>query len=155
MVVHRAIGRSTGPATRSRSGRAAGPGRPGPLSALLLGLLLSISVVATSFDLHSHAAHDADHAIAAGADHGELPVFSGASHPHQAPHVETSGRMVTFRCPVCLLHFQSLGDADRHAPGARLPSATGRVRASTASLLRDPLRHSGGSRGPPSSLTIA
>lgn len=151
MVVHRAIARSG----RSPSGRAARAGRPGTLQVLLLALLLSVSFVATSFDLHPHAAHDADHAIAAGADHGELPVFSGAAHPHQAPHVETSGQMVTFRCPVCLLHFQSLGDADRHAPGARLPSATGRVRASTASLLRDPLRHSGGSRGPPSSLTIA
>lgn len=144
MVAYRITGRSNG-----RSSRPAPAGRVGLVPVLLVGLLLTFTLVATSFDLHPHAAHDADHAVAAAAHHGDLPVFSGASHPHQAPHVEGSGRIVTFRCPVCLLHFQSLGDADHYATGARVPTASGRVRAPAVPLRRAPVRHSGGSRAPP------
>ncbi len=115
---------------------------------MLLGLLLTLTLTATSFDLHPQASHDAEHAVV-GADHADLPVYSGASHPNQAPHVEGSGRVVTLRCPLCLLHFQSLGDADLHAPGARLPAEPDRVRAPAAPLRRDPVRHFGGSRAPP------
>jgi len=144
----RAIGRSKGP----RTGRPSASVRPSALSVGLVGLLLTFTLVATSFDLHPHANHDADQPHATGADHGDLPVFSGASHPHQAPHVETSGQVVSFHCPVCLLHFQSLGDADRHAPGARVPAATGRVSAASTHLRRAPIRHAGGSRAPPFSV---
>jgi|GEM_PF-1991641 len=139
--MHRTIRRSWG--------RPWNPKRPGNVQVLLCGLLLAISLVSTSFDVHPHSAQDADHAVTAGGDHGELPVFSGASHPHQGPHMEPSGQRVTPHCPACLLHLQSQVDADHRAPIATVLSAHDRVRVPAPLHHGDPNRLPGGSRAPP------
>ncbi|HUP43008.1 MAG TPA: hypothetical protein VM599_07340 [Thermoanaerobaculia bacterium] len=100
-----------------------------------------------SFEIHPHQEGKAAE-LGYHAAQGDT-IFAGASHPRAAPHMEPPGAEVTFRCPVCLLHLQSGGEAPARALPARPPSQSplrapsGEVLPAAATL------QPGGSRAPP------
>ena len=115
-------------------------------TAATLALAL-LAAVTGSFELHPH-----QEGMGAGLGHhaaqGET-LFAGASHPGAAPHMEPPGTEVTFRCPVCLLHLHSAGEAPARALPARPPSPSP-LRAPSGEVLPSAAtRQPGGSRAPP------
>lgn len=111
-------------------------------------LALALLAAATgSLELHPHRegmAADLGHHGAEGDT-----LFTGASHPGAAPHMEPPGTEVTFRCPVCLLHLHSAGEAPARALAAR-PPAPAPLRAPAGEVLPSAAaRQPGGSRAPP------
>jgi hypothetical protein len=114
-----------------------------PGTHLLIQPLLIAALIVGSFDLHPHA----EHPVPVDPD---VPVLSGASHPHEAPHVEDAGQAVTVRCPACLLHLQSQASTGQTSPGTVLPAPSGTARVGNPPTLLDAVRLSGGSRAPPS-----
>lgn len=128
------------------------PPAPGPVrrARLRTAATLALALLATvtgSFEVHPHEeglAADLGHHAAQGDT-----LLLGASHPGAAPHVEPPGREVTFRCPVCLLHLQSAGEAPARALAARPPSPS-TLRAPSGVVLPSPAAlQPGGSRAPP------
>lgn len=113
------------------------------LPTALLAALATTALVAGSFDLHPHAEHPAP------VDH-DVPVYSGAAHPHQPPHVEDAGDALAVRCPACLLHLQTQASTDRVSPGTTPPTPSGNTLTAELSVVPGAVRLSGGSRAPPS-----
>lgn len=117
------------------------PGRSLRSSALVC-LLATAALLVTSFDLHPHT--DLRMTTA-----GNLPVFSEAVHPEEAPHIEDAGQPSTQHCLACLLQLHNQADnAPRPVSEARTGPA-GLARTAAPVGTRAPERHSGGSRAPP------
>ncbi|HUF78335.1 MAG TPA: hypothetical protein VMR44_05405 [Thermoanaerobaculia bacterium] len=120
---------------------------PPPLRAVATLVLAVLAAVSGVLEVHPHAGGTVGD-LAHHAAQGES-IFLGASHPAAAPHVEPPGTEVPFRCPVCLLHFHSAGEApERVAAGRppeppRLGTPSSEPRFSAAAL------QPGGTRGPP------
>lgn len=128
------------------------PSSPGTRRRALLRtaatLLLAVLAAATgTLEVHPHQggpSGDLGHHAAQGES-----LLLGASHPAAAPHVEAVGTEVIFRCPVCLLHLHSAGEAPDRALPARpqgppsLGAPSAETHVSAAAL------QPGGSRAPP------
>lgn len=139
-IVHAVTGSSPHPTQRA-------PWRPLGLFALAL-----LAVLAGVADLHLHDEGPAGELVGhlgAVPEQGET-LFLGASHPASAPHAESAGTEITFRCPVCALHLQAADEASadslagRVDPTAALGGRPGPALASAALL------QPGGPRAPPS-----
>lgn len=109
----------------------------------LFTALLATALLAGSFDLHPHAEYPVP------VSH-DVPVYTGAAHPHQAPHVEDAGNALAVRCPACLLHLQTQASTDRGAPRTALPAPSGAALTAEIAVVGGAVRLSGGSRAPPS-----
>lgn len=110
--------------------------------ALLVTLLAMGAFLLTGFDFHCHS----QLRVPIG---GDLPVFSGAAHPEQAPHAEAAGQVTTLCCLACLLQTHSQADTARRSFSAALSEPAGLTRTATPRVLRTPEVDSGGSRAPP------
>lgn len=127
-------------------------GRPLPSPhrsrAFVMAALLAFATLATGVEVHPHR-----EVLGSGLPHGlEGETISlGASHPASAPHLEAAGAQRTFRCPVCLLHLQSAGEASGEAVAGAATSSGGRLAAAAPDLPRGAFRLPGGSRAPPAS----
>lgn len=131
------------------AGRTSPPGarRRAPLRTAATLLLAVLAAVTGTLEVHPHRAAlagDLGHHAAQGES-----LLLGASHPAAAPHVEAAGAEVTFRCPVCLLHLHSAGEAPDRALPARPqgPPSLGALAPETS--LSAAALPPGGSRAPP------
>ena len=119
-------------------------------ASLAVGLVLIAALLAGGFDLHPvHSSLHGGHGATLEAHHGDLPVFSGAAHPDQAPHMEAAGTLLTSRCPACLLHVQSQADSRDARLRATAPAPSGSVRTTAGFPAARPSLLAGGSRAPP------
>lgn len=128
-----------------RTLRASGPDRDRlrPIRTLGLGLLLAGALLVNGFDLHPHTGYGA------ALESDAVPLFSGATHPDQPAHLETAGRILTIRCPACLLHLLSQGRFEDRGLPATIPSPAGTARADAGFRHAHPTLLAGGSRAPP------
>jgi hypothetical protein len=111
--------------------------------------LLASTHLLTGLDVHPHREVLSVDPGLAGME-GET-VSLGAVHPAAAPHMEAAGAEATFRCPLCLVHLQSAGEALGETATAVTPLPDTRLAAPEPALPRATSRLPCGSRAPPTS----
>lgn len=109
---------------------------------LAVCLLFTTTFLVASFDLHPHS--DLEGPFPDG-----LPMFSAATHPEQAPHVESAGQVSNPRCPACLLQLHDHVESTPGPFSAALTAPSGLTRKAPPRAADSGQVHAGGSRAPP------